>query len=383
MTQGPRAKRLVAAQYFIYFGVLGAYLPFFNLYCYHIGLSGFQIGALSAVRSATLVLFALLWGVLADRFSARRPIYIAFNFIATGIWALYLCTEQFLPMMLITLSYGVFFSPLISFLEAFSMDALGPEKKGYGRIRAWGSVSFIAMVILLGRVIDAYAIRIVLVVVLIGSALQAVFACGIPPPAPAGHAGRRSPAGFLFSRPAISFLCGAFLMLVSHGAYYGFFSIHLEALGFGKTFIGISWAVASGAEITVMLGSGRLFARLSPQAVLLFSFFAAVLRWLWLFLATSPAAILLSQLLHAVTYGAFHMASILYIDELAPASSKTIGQAVNNAVTYGLGLMLGFFLSGYLYEEAGAAALFPVSAAVALAGGLVFRMGGVRLKAEG
>ena len=63
------------------------------------------------------------------------------------------------------------------------------------------------------------------------------------------------------------------------------------------------------------------------------------------------------------------MASILYIDKMAPQTSKTIGQAVNNAVTYGLGLMVGFFLNGYLYEKIGSFALFSISCLIALAGG--------------
>ena len=82
--------------------------------------------------------------------------------------------------------------------------------------------------------------------------------------------------------------------------------------------------------------------------------------------------ILASQILHAVTYGAFHMAGILYMDQLAPASDKTLGQALNNAVTYGLGLTVGFFVSGALYETGNTAPLFLFSAGVALAGGLLF-----------
>jgi PPP family 3-phenylpropionic acid transporter len=82
--------------------------------------------------------------------------------------------------------------------------------------------------------------------------------------------------------------------------------------------------------------------------------------------------ILLAQALHAITYGTFHMASILYIDRLTPEKSKTLGQAVNNAVQYGLGLMIGFFLNGFLYERAGSSVLFVISGCIALAGGLIF-----------
>ena len=50
--------RVIRLQYFVYFGVLGIYLPYFNLYCYHIGFSGTEIGSLSAVRSLVLVIFS-------------------------------------------------------------------------------------------------------------------------------------------------------------------------------------------------------------------------------------------------------------------------------------------------------------------------------------
>jgi PPP family 3-phenylpropionic acid transporter len=75
------------------------------------------------------------------------------------------------------------------------------------------------------------------------------------------------------------------------------------------------------------------------------------------------------------------MASILYVDRLSPAASKTMGQAINNAVTYGFGLMVGFFLSGSLYKSAGAAPLFLASAGIALTGGLVFGIMNLRKKA--
>jgi PPP family 3-phenylpropionic acid transporter len=176
----------------------------------------------------------------------------------------------------------------------------------------------------------------------------------------------------LLNGRVLVFLFCAFLMLVSHGAYYGFFSIHLENLGYGSTFIGLTWAFASAAEILVMIRSDQIFRRFSLESVLIFSFMVAALRWFVLFWAQSAAVILLSQVLHAITYGTFHIASILYIDRLTPDRAKTMGQAVNNAVSYGLGLMVGFFFNGYLYEISGSFTLFMISSLIALAGGLFF-----------
>ncbi|MCP4626067.1 MAG: MFS transporter [bacterium] len=369
----PRLKFIISSQYFIYFGVLGIFLPYFNLYCYHLGFSGLQIGILSALRSLAMVLFPLIWGTLADRFQIRKPIYILCTFLSTAIWCLFLFFVDFWPMLLIAVFYGIFYAPIISFLEAVTMDVLGQEKKSYGRIRAWGSSSFIVMVLVLGKIIDLYSVDIILILILAGSLILAAISVGIPAIKPKKRELLQPGADSLRQRRVIVFLCCAFLMLVSHGAYYGFFSIHLENLGYGSTFIGIAWALASTAEILVMVKSDRIFDRFSLENVLFFSFLVAAARWMILFLAESTVIILVSQILHAVTYGAFHMASILYIDRLAPKQAKTLGQAVNNALSYGLGLMVGFFVNGYVYEITGSHTLFLMSALIALAGGMLFQ----------
>ena len=366
-------KLVVGSQYFLYFGVMGVFLPYFNLYCYHLKFSGFQIGVLSAIRSIALVLFPLVWGGLADRFHIRKPIYIFCSFISTAIWAFYLYTTDFWAMLLITIFYGVFYSPIISFLEAFTMDVLGTEKKSYGKMRGWGTIAFIMTVLLMGKVIDIYSIEIIIILIFYGSMAQALISIKIPDIQIKKQTSFSSNAKVLLKRPVIVFLFCAFLMLVSHGTYYGFYSIHLENLGYGKTFIGISWALASIAEIVVMIKSDIIFKRFSTDNVLFFSFMVAVLRWLGLFFTTSPVIILFLQILHAVTYGTFHVSSILYIDSLTPDEGKTLGQAVNNAVTYGLGLMVGFFINGFLFETLGTFTLFMISSFIALGGGLLLK----------
>ncbi len=354
---------------------MGISLPYFNLYCYHLGFNGLQIGMLSAFRTLAMLLFPLIWGRLADRFQTRRLIYILANFVSAGLWVFYLFTADFYLMLMITVCYEAFHAPIISFLEAFTMDLLGDRKKSYGRVRVWGSAAFIAVSLLLGKIISLYSIDIILVLILAGSAIQAVLSLQIPA-VERVRSEKISRAGSEIwvtekRRRIIFFLFSAFLMLVSHGTYYGFFSIHLEKIGCGSTFIGMAWALASLSEIAVMIHSDRIFRRFSIENVLIFSFAVAGLRWFTLFWATSPVIILISQVFHAITYGTFHIASILYIDSLTPDEAKTTGQAVNNSVTYGLGMTVGFFISGFLYEHIGSFVLFAVSGFIALAGGLL------------
>ena len=366
-------KFVIGSQYFLYFGVMGIFLPYFNLYCYHLDFSGFQIGTLSALRSVVMIVFALIWSALADRFQIRRPLYILCNIISTVLWIFFFYTTDFGAMLVIMLFYTVFYAPIISFLEAFTMDVLGEEKKSYGRLRVWGSMAFIITVLVLGKVIDEYSIEIIIVLIFCGSLVQASISTKIPDIRIKKKAAFTSKAKVLLTPRVVVFLFCAFLMLVSHGAYYGFFSIHLEELGYGNTFIGITWALATISEILVMIKSDWIFKRFSMENVLVFSFMVAALRWFALFFAKSSSAILLLQLLHAVTYGTFHIASILYIDSLTPPEAKTLGQAANNAITYGLGLMVGFFISGYFFESIGSFRLFFMSGFIALGGGLLFK----------
>jgi MFS transporter, PPP family, 3-phenylpropionic acid transporter len=364
-------KLKLGCQYFLYFGALGAFLPYFNLYCHHLGFTGFQIGVLSSIRTLATALFPMLWGALADKFIIQRPLFILCNCVSAAIWALYLFTAEFTPMLVITGFYGFFYAPIISFLESFSMDLLGSEKTRYGQLRAWGSISFIVVVIAVGQMIDALSSHIILGLILIVSGLQAYCAMRIPAPAVHEKAPKLTIAKPVINRRILIFLCCAFLMLASHGTYYGFFSIHLENLGYSATFIGLSWAIASIAEIFIMLASEKIFRRFSYETVLLFSFLIAVFRWIFMSFAISAWLILLTQILHAATYGAFHMASILYMDKLTPGGAKTLGQAVNNAVTYGFGIMAGFLINGYGFDLIGAQKLFAISGGLALIGGII------------
>ncbi len=418
-------KLLLGSHYFVYFGTLGVFLPYFNLFCRHLGFSGFEIGLISSVKTATVVIFPVLWAMAADRFNARKPILLFCTFMSCLLWIPLLFSREFdfLSILFIIAFQSVFYAPIISFLEAFAMDILGREKKKYGRSRMWGSIAFIGASMGLGKLLSFHPTDVIIPMILAGMFLQMLLCLKMPsgtsgtssgssdalsgkpdkPPgtsrtpsgssdALSGKSGKPSGissgrtidrsagagsghlklSGFknFFSTGTTLFLLAAFLMLVSHGAYYGFFSIYLESLGFTTGFIGFAWALASIAEITVMAGSGAIFARFDLKTVLLISFAAAVFRWLLLFSTTSAMVILFSQLLHALTYGAFHIASILAIDRLSTEGGSTFGQAVNNAVTYGAGMMTGFILSGVFYDLF-QGYLFLASSGCALVGGII------------
>jgi len=366
-------KFQLALQYFLYYGIVGVHLPYLNLYFREIGFSGRQIGTVASLRTLCIIFFPLLWGTLADRFKMRKTIYILCNAASALLWSLYLLTTGFLPIAAVTLAFATFYSPIIAFLEAFSMDILGRAKKSYGRIRLWGSISFVAVVLVLGKVISGSDVKIIIPLSLGLMLFMAVLSFFFPKTEIHGPELSLKSAAFFLRSDVALFLLSAVMMLASHGAYYGFLSIKLSSEGASATYIGVVWAVGSASEILVMLYSKELFKRIKIETVLVWSFAFSALRWLIVcYLGDQPAFMILSQLLHAVTYGCFHMACILFTDRVSDEGSKTLAQSVNNSVSYGLGLMAGIFTCGFFYDRY-KNLIFLGCSVVAVAGGFIMK----------
>jgi PPP family 3-phenylpropionic acid transporter len=74
----------------------------------------------------------------------------------------------------------------------------------------------------------------------------------------------------------------------------------------------------------------------------------------------------LAQVLHAFTFGLFHVSAVGHTHRIFPPALRSSGQSLYSSLTYGLGNLLGFFGSALLVERIGIRGLFAVSAGVAL-----------------
>ena len=170
--------------------------------------------------------------------------------------------------------------------------------------------------------------------------------------------------------PAVRALLGAgFCNAVAHGALYAFLSLHLEALGYSATGIGMLWTLGVLAEIVVFLYLPQLFRRFALSSILVASVACGIFR----FLAIGWAAgelwmVLLAQVLHAATFGSFHAASVAAVHRVFPESAQARGQTLFSGVTYGAGAAAGLVIAGWTWEGGGAALAFSACALAALAG---------------
>ena len=347
------------------FAVLGVWIPYWPLYMSSLGHRAAAIGLLLSMTLAVKLLGPPLWGPLADR-GSRRWVIISASFAACFSSSFFYHGENLTLLLMGTLSFSLFQNAQLSLVEATTLEVIDRDagqnsQMDYGRIRLWGSWGFILFALGLGVLIDKWGISLVpwtLTLLLISSA---IISLALPeaesrPPQP-----KKSPA--LFSLPSIRwFYVTALLMQFSHGAYYGFMSLHLEHYGFSRTSIGFLWTIGVVAEVMLFHYSKPLLARFGVAKLLSGSLFLAMLRWS---LYTQPPAwsmLLLGQVLHAFTFGAFHLAAVRQTFTMAPHASRSTAQAWYTALSFGLGGGLGILMCGHLYDSMGAEVLFALMA---------------------
>jgi PPP family 3-phenylpropionic acid transporter len=175
-------------------------------------------------------------------------------------------------------------------------------------------------------------------------------------------------------RPQVlSLFVAALLMAAAHGPYYTFFTIHLVETGYSKSVAGWLWALGVVCEIGIFLVMPRVFARIRPETVLLATLSIAVLRFALIgWQAGNLPVLLLAQLMHAFTFGAYHASALALVHRHFTGKNQARGQALYNSLAFGVGGTLGSLYSGATWDSLGAGMTFTLAAGCALLAAGVF-----------
>lgn len=359
--------------YFFYFALLGCISPYWGLFLNDKGFSAQEIGELMALFGLVRILAPNVWGALGD-YTGRRMALLRLGCLMCALIFLNIFwVHDFLFMALIMVGYGFFWAAVLPQFEVVTLNYLGEKTDNYSKIRIWGSIGFVVFVLLLGLVFDFISVAYLPVFMLF--LLACIFISSTTIKGRELTTEHDESHGFLklVKRPEVfAFLFAGFLMQVSHGAYYTFFSLYLEQVGYSKSTIGFLWAIGVLAEVLIFLVAHKLFAHVSYKTVLVASLFLAAIRWyftghfadvLWL--------LIILQLTHAATFGTMHAVSMHYIHQYFQGKHQGQGQALFSSFTYGAGGALGAFISGYVWSWDAGITMFELAGLSALLGMLV------------
>ena len=361
---------LIGAFYFFYFAVIGVYIIFMPKVLSMVQYSPSEIGIIFA--AAPLVRFAIPFAFIRG-LKLDRSVFNAALVLMTGsALCFFPALHHFWPLLAANIGIGMGLSLILPYIEVIVLESIGKER--YGKVRLFGSVGFILVALVLVKVLSSPEVAVAFLAAMTASTAFFGYRIARHEARSAPHtAPTRTKGGFsLLEHPGL--WVGFFLMQMSFGPFYNFFTIYETAHGVSMDTTIYLWSFGVVAEIVLFCFQGPLL-RGSLPVLLQFSALVTVVRWslVWLFPEHLPL-LFLAQSMHAVSFALFHTAAISYLYTLY--SEKKLAQQFFFGISYGLGGFIGAVGSGYVYEYRPDALFLSAAVAAALA------LGALRLKLD-
>ena len=349
------------ALYFCYYMALGSLLPYLNLYFERNGLTGIQIGTLSALGVLVSSPAAILWSRIADQLQVHRRLLII-SVIAAPVCVLLLGrTTSFPRFVPIIIAYALSIAAIVPLLDGAALDAARTHGRSYGAVRVGGTIGWIISVALVGVLIQAYDIHWLFYSYAACMALMLVFSAFQTRRTQSLQAPWSANVRVLLSDPkVVFFLISVFVVAVGNGAAQNFFSLYMDGIGAGEGVIGAAWVVAAVSEVPMMMYAGHLMQRIGAVGLLKVAFFVYGLRWLLLSFIQDPGWAVAAQLLHGLSFGALLTAGVTYLSERTPEGLTTTAQSIFNTACFGVATLVGSITGGYLYDHSGMTLFFRI-----------------------
>ncbi len=380
LTATPPAARALArrlqVQYFLVFAPFAIVTTYQNLHFKRLGFSDSQIGSLNAIAAILAVISPPLWGYVTDRLGEKRAPLAILLITSGALYPFFLGTRSFLAAAIFQGAFSFCFAPCVALTDALVLEQLPRAGGDYARLRLWGSMGFICTLLAFGLFLGGGPLARAgaqgsLTATFIAFALvrlvNTAWVLRLPPgePVAPGAALGGEVRALLRSRTLILFFMAMLLGMTALRAYYVFFSIYLDGLGVADSWKGVFWSLGVAAEVGFMLVAGRLLPRLGVKWMLAIGLAGGALRLLLFSFSLPIAMVALAQGLHALAFGATHIATVTFINDTVPDRLRASGQTFYAAVVTGLGGAVGSRLSGDLAQAFGIGGAFRLCALLA------------------
>lgn len=365
----------LAALYACFFGGLGLLQPLLPLYLSEHGMPAHLTTRVLAVGALAAVLVPPAVGLIADAFRARALILrgamllcslslLAFLRVPSGVTAL----------IIVAVMYSIVRAPIPTLVDAVALATTTTRGGSYGQLRLFGSIGFLVAVLAAGELIHAYGWDALLVATSLAFALACAAACLLHVHPRASTQLEVPWLRLLERRELWLFLAIVAIAQMGASAYDACYALHMKELGYSPRFTSFAWGLGVLAEVCVLVGSGRLLRRWSPERLLAIAFATAAVRWLLLAHVTSASSILALQLLHGITFPLYWVPAVMIVSKAAPRELATAAQGLLSAAA-GVGGVIGMMLSGTALETGGGTRVYSyaaIAAAVATLGAVRF-----------
>jgi len=349
------AKLWLSLYFITFFFIWGVFLPFWGIWLSDQGVSSESIGLLFSI--GLLLRFVSNLTLLPMVSSAKSTLRLlrTLGFLTVLAFAVLLFFNGYVWLAGITLAVNFMMGPLAPLGDLVGTRLVNQIQLDYGRVRLWGSISFIVGSTCVGWLITDLGNEVILWSIIGATMMMWILSLlNLSPQLDdevTSNAEKKQSLFSLFKRPSVLlFLIIAGAIQGSHGAFYAFGTIYWNEIGLSGVTIAWLWGIGVFAEILLMRFNKKLFTNWSIKQMMLLGLVAAITRWSVLAVSDNIYILAIFQTFHALTFAVTHLAAIRYIS-LQKNSEMVSYQSLYSGV--GLGLMMaGFtYLSGVFYAD--------------------------------
>jgi nucleoside transporter len=349
---------LLALMMFLEYFIWGSWYVTMGTYMgEHLHSTGVQIGAAFSALSIATMLSPFFVGMVADRFFAAQRIMGVLHLLGSVLLFLAPTIVNNNTFYWIILVYSLLYMPTIALSNSIAFHQMSDPGKQFPWIRVFGTLGWIAAGVTIGSLVLEKTSSTFMIAGSV-SAFLGLISFILPNTPPKGKLANSASKAFgtealvlLKDRPYLVFFIAAVLICIPLSFYYGWANPFLNELNVANAATKMTMGQIS--EALFILAIPFLFKRIGVKKMLLLGMTAWVLRYI-LFANGNTGSnmwmLYAGIILHGVCYDFFFVTGYMYTELKAGEKIKNAAQGLFTFATYGLGMFIGTWFSGFIVD---------------------------------
>jgi nucleoside transporter len=330
--------------------------------------TGAETGMAYSTQSWGAIIAPFIIGLIADRFFNAERILGILHLIGAFLMYQMSQTTEFNVFYPYVLGYMIAYMPTLALVNSVSFNQLKDPTKQFPFIRVWGTVGWIVAGLLISFAfkwdsmngIDKGMLSNTFLMTALASGLLGIFSFMLPKTPPSISKGEKvSISGILGldalkllkDRNFLIFFISSILICIPLAFYYQNLSPFLTESGLENS---TAWAsVGQISEVLFMLLLPFFFKKFGFKKTIMLGMLAWGIRYVLFSYGNTGELffmILIGIILHGICYDFFFVSGQIYTDSKAGEKVKSAAQGLITLATYGLGMLIGFYVAGKITD---------------------------------
>jgi nucleoside transporter len=330
--------------------------------------SGTQTAAAFSTQSFGAIIAPFIIGLIADKYFNAERILGFLHLAGAALMFMMFRSDNFAEFYPFVFAYMVVYMPTLALVNSVSFNQMKDPAKEFAVIRVWGTVGWIVAGLMISYVfywdsvqgLAEGGLRNTFLLSGIASAVLGVFSFTLPATPPKIQKGEKLSVSEMMGLDAIKllknknyliFFISSILICIPLAFYYQNANPFLAEIGMpnptGKMTIG------QVSEVLFMLLLPVFFTRYGIKITLLVGMLAWVARYALFAFGDAGSGmymLLIGIALHGICYDFFFVSGQIYTDSKAGPRYKSAAQGLITLATYGVGMLIGFWVAGLVTD---------------------------------